>query len=410
MTQKMISGDSHIDLTWLPADLFVSNAPDRLRKRMPRVEETAEGRRWYVGTKPFTWVAAGGSDSGDDRYVPGASRRLDRMEETGFFSDGKRGVLRVSTPALRLRDQKIDGVEAEVIYGILGVAAAYGAQTGWSTSGSNVSEGRGVEDPEALSTVYEIYNEWIAEFCKAEPSRFAGLACISGTSPEVASRQLRRAAEIGLRGAELDVSSLAEPVYHRDWDPLWATAAECGMPISFHTLGLPLRQPKKADLEAYRWVRAGVLFTLFQLSGAEFLASIVFSGACDRYPDFRFVLGECGIGWIPYVLWRMDEEYENFSSEIGLSLKPSEFWARQGYSTFQNEVLSEEVISIVGADNIIWGSDYPHPDGIWPDSREVVERTLGHLDEETRSKLVYRNASRLYRIPDNLRTSPPDKE
>ena len=106
----------------------------------------------------------------------------------------------------------------------------------------------------------------------------------------------------------------------------------------------------------------------------------------------------------------MDEEYENFSSEIGLSLKPSEFWARQGYSTFQNEVLSEEVISIVGADNIIWGSDYPHPDGIWPDSREVVERTLGHLDEETRSKLVYRNASRLYRIPDNLRTSPPDNE
>jgi len=163
-------------------------------------------------------------------------------------------------------------------------------------------------------------------------------------------------------------------------------------------------------LEEYRWVRAGVLFTLFQLSGAEFLASIVFSGACDRYPDFRFVLGECGIGWIPYVLWRMDEEYENFASEIGLSLKPSEFWARQGYSTFQNEVLSEEVISIVGADNIIWGSDYPHPDGIWPDSREVVERTLGHLDEETRSKLLYRNASRLYRIPDNLRTSPPDNE
>ena len=410
MAQKLISGDSHIDLSWLPADLFVSNAPDRLRKRMPHVEETAEGRRWYVGAKPFTWVAAGGSDSGDDRYEPGASRRLDRMEETGFFSDGERGVLRPGTPGLRLRDQDLDGVDAEVIYGVLGVSAAYGAQSGFSTSSGDLTQTSGIEDSEALAAVYEIYNEWIAEFCKSEPDRFAGLACITGTSPEIASQQLRRAAEIGLRGAELDVSSLAEPVYHRDWDSLWATAAECGMPISFHTLGLPWRQPKKADWEAYRWVRAGVLFTLFQLSGAEFLASIVFSGACDRYPDFRFVLGECGIGWIPYVLWRMDEEYENFASEIGLSLKPSEFWARQGYSTFQNEVLSEEVISIVGADNIIWGSDYPHPDGIWPDSREVVERTLGHLDAKTRSKLVYDNASRLYRIRDSLRTSPPGHE
>jgi predicted TIM-barrel fold metal-dependent hydrolase len=366
---------------------------------MPRVEEAAEGKRWYVGAKPFTWVASGGSDSGDDRYVPGASRRLDRMEETGFFSDGERGVLRVSTPALRLRDQELDGVEAEVIYGILGVSAAYGAQSGWATSTVDVTQGHGVGDAEALATVYEIYNEWIAEFCKSEPGRFAGLACLSGTSPQVASRQLRRAAEIGLRGAELDVSSVVEPVYHRDWDPLWAAAAECGMPISFHTLGLPWRHPKEADWETYRWVRSGVLFTLFQLSGAEFLASIVFSGACDRYPDFKFVLGECGIGWIPYVLWRMDQEYENFSSQIGLSMKPSEFWARQGYSTFQDEALSEEVIGIVGADNIIWGSDYPHPDGIWPDSREIVERNLGHLDEAVLAKLVYENAARLYRMP-----------
>ena len=80
-------------------------------------------------------------------------------------------------------------------------------------------------------------------------------------------------------------------------------------------------------------------------------------------------------------------------------MKPSELWRRQGYSTFQDEALSEEVIGIVGADNIIWGADYPHPDGVWPDSRETVERNLGHLDEATLSKLVYWNAAGLYRIP-----------
>jgi predicted TIM-barrel fold metal-dependent hydrolase len=399
MTRRMISGDSHIDLSWLPAELFVSNAPRQFRDRMPRVEETVEGKRWYVGTKPFTWVASSGSDFGDDRYIPGVSQRLDRMEKEGFFSDAEQGLFRVSTPELRLRDQDLDGVAAEVIYGILGMSAAYGARSPWSNSSGGLTTAPGVDDAEALAVVYEIYNEWIAQFCNSKPSRFAGLACLTGTSPDIASRQLRRAADIGLRGAELDVSAAVEPIYHSDWDALWATAAECDMPISFHTLGVPLQQPKESELEKYRWVRAGLMYTLFQLSGAEFLVSIILSGACDRYPDFKFVLGECGVGWIPYVLHRMDEEYENFSSSIGLSMKPSDFWARQGYSTFQDEELSEEVLSLVGVDNIIWGSDYPHPDGIWPDSREIIERSLGHLDEGTLSKLVHDNAERLYRIP-----------
>jgi predicted TIM-barrel fold metal-dependent hydrolase len=367
---------------------------------MPRVDETAKGKTWYVGTQRFAGFATSGSDFVDDRYVPGVSRRLDRMEEEKFFSDAERGVLRPSTPALRQRDQDLDGVEAEVIYGILGISAAFGAKSPWSSSiGNNPVADSRIMDAEALAMVYEIYNEWIAEFCASAPSRFIGVACISGTSPEVASKQLRRAADIGLRGAELDVSSVIEPIYHQDWDLVWATAAECNIPISFHTLGLPWRQPKRSDEGTYRWVTAGLLYTLFQLSGAEFLASIIFSGACDRYPHFKFVLAECGVGWIPYVLWRMDQEYDNFSSSIGLSLKPSEFWARQGCSTFQDEALSEEVIRVVGVNNIIWGSDYPHPDCIWPDSRETIKRNLGHLDEQTLSKLLGGNAERLYRIP-----------
>ena len=146
-------------------------------------------------------------------------------------------------------------------------------------------------------------------------------------------------------------------------------------------------------------MRSGLLYTLLQLSWAEFLASIILSGACDRHPNFKFVLGESGVGWIPYVLHRMDEEYNNFSSQIGLSMKPSEFWTRQGYSTFQDEALSAEIIGIVGVGNIIWGSDYPYPGCTWPDSSEIVDRNLSHLDEATVSKLVFGNAEKLYRIP-----------
>ena len=397
MDLEIISGDGHIDLPWLPADLFVSNAPAHYKDRMPQVRDTKEGKQWYMQGRPLAGVAAAVPGSSWEPYVPGRSRRLDRMEQLGFFSDGQNGIFRPTTPALRVKDQDLDGVSGEVIYGILGLE-------GWVTPHQSPDAdgdgpplpGYSSSDAEVLALVYEIYNDWVAEFCKNAAGRFAGLACLSGHDPQVACKQLRRAADIGLRGAELNVSSTVEPIYHRDWDILWATAAECGMPISFHTLGLSPRLPKEPDKLQYRSVSDGLSYTLFQLSGAEFLSSIIFSGACDRYPDFKFVLGECGIGWIPYILHRMDEEYENHAFQIGLSLKPSEFWRRQGYSTFQNEFLTEELVSRVGEDNIIWGSDYPHPDGIWPDSRDIIQANLGHLDREIVRKVVYKNTAKLY--------------
>ena len=113
----------------------------------------------------------------------------------GFFSDADAGKFHPSTPELRLKDQDADGIKAEVIYGILGVS------TGFSDA-----EG-GLSSPEALTCVYDIYNEWAADFCKAAPDRLAALACISSHSPSIAAAQLKRAADLGLKGAEMNVSS-----------------------------------------------------------------------------------------------------------------------------------------------------------------------------------------------------------
>ena len=135
---------------------------------------------------------------------------------------------------------------------------------------------------------------------------------------------------------------------------------------------------------------------LFQLSGAEYLAAIIFSGAPDRYPGLKFVLGECGVGWIPYVLARMDDEYEDQFHNLNFSLKPSEYWRRQGYSTFQRETIVADVVHLVGEDNILWGSDYPHPDGVWPDSAKVIEEDLGRLDERVKRKIICENTGKLY--------------
>ena len=379
----VISADGHIDIVWLREDLFVSEAPARLKDRMPKVVETKEGRVWVADGTRLGSVASAALSGAYDPYTPGLSRRLDRMEEFGFFSDAQQGRYHPTTPELRIKDQELDGVQAEVIYGILGVA-----------SGFSDAEG-GISDPEVVTAVYDIYNTWIADFCKSSPERFAGLACISCHDPQVAAQQLRRAAKMGLRGAEINVSDAAKPIYQRDWDVLWA-AAECHMPLNFHAIGLPFRQPEESYNEEYQWITLGLMGTLFQLSGPEFLTSMILSGACDRYPDLRFVLGECGVGWIPYILFRIDQEYEDRLFHLNLSMRPSEFWHRQGYSTFQDEHLTQEVIQAVGENNILWGSDYPHPDSIWPDSQEYNGRNLGHLDEGVRRKITCENAVRLY--------------
>jgi predicted TIM-barrel fold metal-dependent hydrolase len=148
---------------------------------------------------------------------------------------------------------------------------------------------------------------------------------------------------------------------------------------------------KEYDLR-YRATRT----TMFQIVAAEFLASIVFSGALDRFPQFKFVLGEAGVAWLPYILDRMDEEYEDRYHQLNLSMKPSELWRRQGYSTYQREPSVAVMIPLIGEDNIMWGSDYPHPDGIWPDSRTWIEKDLAGVSPAVQRKILCENAGKLY--------------
>lgn len=383
MGYEIISADTHLDLRWLPHDLFTANAPEALKAQMPKVETLENGQYWFVQGKEFCAV---GSDSAGVKegqgYTPGESHHLDRMAEVGFFDGVANGIYHPVDPELRIEDQEIDGIDAEVIYGILGI-------------GGGMYTGSGAE-ADTLVSIYDIYNEYVAGLVRGYEERMAALACITSYDPRVSARQLRTAAALGLRGAELNVSQMRKPIYHEEWDVLWATASECGMPISFHTLGLDYAKPEPADAKRYEWVDTGLLYVLFQLSGAEFLVSILLSGACEKNPGFNFVLGECGIGWLPYVLERTDNEYRDRLFHIGLKQAPSEYWKRQGYSTFQQEYVSLDQVERIGGGNIMWGSDYPHQDGVFPDSRKAIKEGLGHLPDNVVRRIVCENAARLY--------------
>ena len=77
-------------------------------------------------------------------------------------------------------------------------------------------------------------------------------------------------------------------------------------------------------------------------------------------------------------------------------MKPSDYWRRQGHSTFQTDGILADMLDLVGENNAIWGSDYPHPDGVWPDSREIIQSDFGRMTEEKRQKVICENAGRLY--------------
>src|SRR5262249_32848853 len=112
MRYTRISADCHIDLCWLPPDLFTSNASTSLKDRMPSVTDSPKGPRW-VTKKGANFGLVNGMGSAGREYVPGKIHRSDRIAATGLYEDGKRGIRRLTDPELRLKDQERDGVQAE---------------------------------------------------------------------------------------------------------------------------------------------------------------------------------------------------------------------------------------------------------------------------------------------------------
>ena len=377
MRYQVISADCHLDLIWLPPDLFTANASQAMKDRMPYVTDGPDGRMW-VTKRGAKFGLMNGMGSAGRKYIPGQIHRSDRMAAEGLFEDGRKGIRRLTDPTLRLKDQDRDGVQAEVLYGILGA-------------------GNRLNDPEAAIEMYQIYNAWLAEFCKQAPDRFIGLASLTPFDLDAAVAEVRRAAKLGLKGLEFATSPDMVPLYDPQWEPLWQAVNEVALPMHFHTTGGARTAPK--DHLPFRAQRAASACSItgFQLVTAQFLMAVIYGGVLERYPNIRIVLGESGIGWIPYILDRMDYEYEDqFHNDLALSMKPSDYWKRQCRATFQVDEVGVELLHRMGEETVMWGSDFPHPDGVWPDSQEYIRKQFGHLPERVRNKIVCENAMAFY--------------
>jgi predicted TIM-barrel fold metal-dependent hydrolase len=377
MNYQVISADCHVDLVWLPPDLFTGNAPAALKERMPFVTDGPRGKEW-VTQSGASFGLMNGMGSAGRQYVPGQIHRSDRMASTGLYEDGQNGIRRPTDPELRLKDQERDGVQAEVLYGILGATMR-------------------LDDDEAAGAMLRIYNDWLGDFCTTHPDRYAGLACIPNHDPEAACAEIERVARRGaVRGIEIARRHGMTPLWDPWWEPVWQTIAATGLPLHFHTIGGGNRPDytKMAPKVALAARAAGI--TNFQMHMSDVMMSMVFAGVLERHPRLKVVLGESGTGWIPYVLNRMDAEWEEQFKGLDLKMPPSQYWRRQCYATYQTDPIGAKLVDDIGEDNIMWGSDFPHPDGVWPDSQEYIARELAALPERTRHKIVCANAGKLY--------------
>jgi predicted TIM-barrel fold metal-dependent hydrolase len=242
------------------------------------------------------------------------------------------------------------------------------------------------------------YNDWLVEFCAHDPARLVGVACLPSKNPDAAAAELRRCVDMGLRAVEVAMTHDLLPLWRQEFAPIWKAADETGAIVHLHTIGPPI-DIRHATNERERASWLGTWLTVFQLRMIERVAELIFGGVMHAHPNMRVVLGESGIGWLPYVLERMDDEWHERFTHLELDMPPSGYWQRQMFATFQNDEAGLLLADRIGVHTLMWGNDFPHGDGVWPDSLAVIEKQFANVPEATRRAITFENAARLYGFP-----------
>jgi predicted TIM-barrel fold metal-dependent hydrolase len=291
-------------------------------------------------------------------------------------------------PRRRVEEMAVDGVSQEILFPTLGLSIF------------------GIEDPQLQQACFEVYNDWLAEYCSAAPDRLFGMAAISTFDIDYAVAELSRRNEAGFVGAtvwEVPPESLSFLTSH--YDPLWEAAQALSMPINLHILtgsAYPMVSPRRTRImmKMRRQLTDRARYAnglVYQASNA--MGDLITSGVLERFPRLQFVIVESEASWIPFILSSYDKFARRPNEESSLTMLPSEYFLRNFHATFHNDPTLGPILPSWGADNCMWSNDFPHPNSTWPDSSKVIERDLGHLPDDARRRLVAGTVAELYNLP-----------
>ncbi|XXY17194.1 amidohydrolase family protein [Sorangium sp. So ce216] len=253
-------------------------------------------------------------------------------------------------------------------------------------------------DARLAGALARAYNTWLFEFCSHDPTFLRGVGVVNRHAPEEMVTELRRIAELGWKAVYVRPNPIkGRLLSHPDYEPFWTECERLGIAVSIHE-GTHARVPTAgADRFSTRFAMHACSHPMEHMMA--FLA-LLEGGVLERHPGLRVAFLEAGCGWVPYWLWRLDKEYEDLAWEVKkhVTRKPSEYFRRQCFVSIEpGEPYVRALIDLIGDDNLMFGSDYPHMDHTPAALAELLE-TNASLPRETLRKIFWDNPCRFYGV------------
>ena len=386
---KVISGDGHIDFN---PDVWRDRVSAKWKDRAPKRVKMPNGSDAIVvdGGEPNT--------IGITRGVGVAHENMAREVPTFENTVGS------GPPEQRLREQDQDGVDAEVLFSQI----------------TNVL--RQAKDDDLYRDLFRAYNEYLSEeYMAADPDRLFPMGVIPTTGVDDAIRELEHCAKLGLKGVKLDKFPSARGFPTPEDDRFWAAALDLNMPLTNHTngrLGSPLvpfrykpghgdpalnyEKFPGPDLHEQEPLNFLFRFTNNAMAG---IIQLAFAGVWDRFPKLEMYWAETMMGWLEYGLWQIDDHYERYMPMIHenwglkyLERKPSEYVKDRNYWGFLHDPVGVRRRGCIGADKLLWGTDFSHAASEWPNSIKVMEQDFAGVPQKEKHAMLVGNTVKYFHL------------
>ncbi|MEZ5169209.1 MAG: amidohydrolase family protein [Acidimicrobiia bacterium] len=388
---RIVSVDDHVIE---PPHLWETYLPSRFAERAPRVERIPCAHMGYVGGV-FSFETGDDGPECDwwrfeDLLIPRtrveSAVGYDRADVTvtpTTYDEMRPGCY---DPAARLADMDEAHIEAQLCF----------PSTFPRFCGQTFTE---IDDHELGLACVRAYNDWMVdEWCGDSSGRLIPLVIVPLWDPALAAEEVRRNATRGVHAVSFSEipAYLGLPSIHGDhWEPFFAACEDTDVSIHMH-IGSSSKLPS-TSADAPPLVASTLTFGNAMSSMVDFMLS----GVLERHPGLQLSYSEGQIGWIPYILERIDKVWESNRAwgDVAESVPqpPSTYFHRQISGCFFDDEfgLSPEALSKIGADRLLFETDYPHSDSTWPTCRQTAEKLMGHLDDATVRRLVRGNAIEL---------------
>lgn len=361
MLDRVISSDSHV---MEPFDLWTRALGPRFGDRVPRLVKR------YDGLDGDFFFCGRETARVDELMVAGASDALMAKLIAAGADPGVRGAM---------LDE--EGIAAEVL------------NATWTLYMMRI------EDGELRRACCRVFNDWLGDFCRASPKRFLGVAMVPIDDVEWGVRELERVRKLGLRGVMVPTNPIAGARPYRDpsYDRFWAAAVAHRLPVTLHIVTGAVRDPFTYLSKDERPEFPRSYVEIFNEAAPVLASEFIFGGVLDRFPALTLFLSEYDAFWIPNFKFRVAR-----MARFGLLPAPKrsadEYVRDNIFLGILADPLAMRLRDEIGVDQLMWGSDFPHPGGQYPDTKGRLAAYLGDAPAAVQRKIAADNVVKLYDI------------